>query len=230
MHVEMDIQVAAAYGWDDLALEHGYHETAQGLRFTISEAARREVLTRLLKLNHERFAEECRQGLHTTKKGQTSLRRVLRQESADARRFAAAGPNRLQSTCATRYDLLETLTKNPYCERDSSPSRTAVSTRSPCGRGGRGVRGKMLQTPTRLEIREEFVDMIRRELLGPAGGSEEIITEPTVRDRYAVGLLAPLNATEAPYPEDERGPLPTDESDTPEEGHADERSAELRRG
>ena len=62
-------QVAAAYGWDDLALEHGYHETAQGLRFTISEAARREVLTRLLKLNHERFAEECRQGLHTTKKG-----------------------------------------------------------------------------------------------------------------------------------------------------------------
>ena len=41
----------------------------QGLRFTISEAARREVLTRLLKLNHERFAEECRQGLHTTKKG-----------------------------------------------------------------------------------------------------------------------------------------------------------------
>ena len=69
LHVEMDRQVAAAYGWDDLALEHGYHETAQGLRFTISEAARREVLTRLLKLNHERFAEECRQGLHTTKKG-----------------------------------------------------------------------------------------------------------------------------------------------------------------
>ena len=69
LHVEMDTQVAAAYGWDDLSLEHGYHETAQGLRFTISEAARREVLTRLLKLNHERFAEECRQGLHTTKKG-----------------------------------------------------------------------------------------------------------------------------------------------------------------
>lgn len=69
LHIEMDAQVAAAYGWDDLPLEHGYHETAQGLRFTISEAARREVLTRLLKLNHERFAEECRQGLHTTKKG-----------------------------------------------------------------------------------------------------------------------------------------------------------------
>lgn len=69
LHVEMDAQVAAAYGWDDLALAHGYHDTAQGLRFTISEAARRELLTRLLKLNHARFAEECRQGLHTTKKG-----------------------------------------------------------------------------------------------------------------------------------------------------------------
>ena len=79
----------------------------------------------------------------------------------------------------------------------------------------------MLNTPTRLEIREEFLCMIRRELLGPAS-EYEIITEPTVRDRYAVGLLAPLNGTEAPYPEDERGPLPTDESDTPDEGRADE--------
>ena len=78
-----------------------------------------------------------------------------------------------------------------------------------------------LKTPGRLEIREEFVDMIRRELLGPAGGPEEIITEPTVRDRYAVGLLAPRNATEVPDPEDERGPLPTDESDTVEEGYAE---------
>ena len=32
------------------------------------------MLTRLLKLNHERFAEECRQGLHTTKKGKQACR------------------------------------------------------------------------------------------------------------------------------------------------------------
>ena len=30
---------------------------------------------------------------------------------------------------------------------------------------------EVLKAPTKLEIREEFVDMIRRELLGPAGGS-----------------------------------------------------------
>ena len=68
LHIEMDTAVAAAYGWQDLALTHDFHETKQGLRFTISEAARREVLDRLLALNHERYAEEMAQGLHNKKK------------------------------------------------------------------------------------------------------------------------------------------------------------------
>jgi len=41
-----------------LDLGHGFHETAQGIRFTVSESARREILSRLLKLNHERYEEE----------------------------------------------------------------------------------------------------------------------------------------------------------------------------
>jgi len=71
LHKEMDEAVARAYGWDDLELEHGFHETKQGLRYTISEEARREVLGRLLRLNHERYAEEVAMGLHEkgTKKG-----------------------------------------------------------------------------------------------------------------------------------------------------------------
>lgn len=68
LHVEMDTAVAAAYGWSDLELGHGFHETKQGIRYTISEAARREVLARLLKLNHERYAEEVQQGLHEKKR------------------------------------------------------------------------------------------------------------------------------------------------------------------
>ena len=67
LHVEMDKAVAVAYCWTDLDLGHGFHETKQGLRFTISEAARREVLGRLLKLNHERYAEEVAKGLHDKK-------------------------------------------------------------------------------------------------------------------------------------------------------------------
>ena len=64
LHVEMDNAVAAAYGWQGIDLEHDFHETKQGLRYTISETARREVLDRLLLLNHERYAEEVAQGLH----------------------------------------------------------------------------------------------------------------------------------------------------------------------
>ena len=80
LHIEMDYAVAAAYGWQDLlpspggrgaggeGLGHNFHDTKQGLRFTISETARREVLDRLLLLNHERYAEEVAQGLHDKKK------------------------------------------------------------------------------------------------------------------------------------------------------------------
>ena len=68
-HTQVDNAVAAAYGWSDLDLGHGFHETKQGTRFTISEVARREVLARLLKLNHERYAEEVAQGLHDKAKG-----------------------------------------------------------------------------------------------------------------------------------------------------------------
>ena len=64
LHVEMDHAVAAAYSWADLALDHGFHQTKQGRRYTISELARREVLGRLLSLNHARYAEEVLQGLH----------------------------------------------------------------------------------------------------------------------------------------------------------------------
>jgi len=69
LHVEMDQAVAAAYGWSDLDLGHGFHETKQGVRFTLSEPARRTVLDRLLALNHQRYAEEVAAGLHEPKRG-----------------------------------------------------------------------------------------------------------------------------------------------------------------
>lgn len=70
LHAEMDHQVAAAYGWTDMDLGHDFHQIKQGIRFTVSEAARREVLDRLLALKHERHKEETAQGLHenSTKK------------------------------------------------------------------------------------------------------------------------------------------------------------------
>ncbi len=64
LHKEMDEIVAVAYGWVDVDLAHGLQETKQGVRFTIGKEARRVILDRLLQLNHERYAEEVRQGLH----------------------------------------------------------------------------------------------------------------------------------------------------------------------
>jgi len=75
LHVEMDNAVAAAYDWTDLDLSHGFHNSKQGIRYTISEPARREVLQRLLKLNHERYEEEVRQGLHEKRGKKTTTRR-----------------------------------------------------------------------------------------------------------------------------------------------------------
>jgi hypothetical protein len=67
LHVELDYAVAAAYGWGDLELAHDFWPTRQGTRFTVGEPARTEVLDRLLELNHERYAEEVRLGLHERK-------------------------------------------------------------------------------------------------------------------------------------------------------------------
>lgn len=69
LHVALDYAVRDAYGWDDLDLDHGFHETSQGIRYTIGPAARTEVLDRLLELNHQRYAEEVAAGLHDKKKG-----------------------------------------------------------------------------------------------------------------------------------------------------------------
>jgi len=64
LHAEMDQTVAAAYGWSELHLGHDFHETKQGVRYTISEPARRAVLDCLLALNHQRHEEELEIGLH----------------------------------------------------------------------------------------------------------------------------------------------------------------------
>ncbi|WP_239646230.1 Eco57I restriction-modification methylase domain-containing protein [Nocardiopsis valliformis] len=68
IHVEIDEAVKEAYGWSDLDLQHGHHETDQGVRWTVSPAARVEILDRLLQLNFDRHAEEERKGIWPPKK------------------------------------------------------------------------------------------------------------------------------------------------------------------
>jgi hypothetical protein len=77
IHMEIDLATAEAYGWSDLSLDHGFHETRQGVRFTISSMARAELLDRLLELNHKRHADEVAAGLVTADAGANNAQMEL---------------------------------------------------------------------------------------------------------------------------------------------------------
>lgn len=80
LHKEMDEAVLEAYGWHQdgpkwgkaIQLRHDFYEVDylpenDRVRYTIHPEARKEVLKRLLQLNHERYAEEVAAGLHDKK-------------------------------------------------------------------------------------------------------------------------------------------------------------------
>ena len=56
IHVQLDLSVMTAYGWDDVQLDHGFHTYRKMTRWTVSPAARVEILDRLLAENHRRAA------------------------------------------------------------------------------------------------------------------------------------------------------------------------------
>ncbi|MEV7892601.1 type IIL restriction-modification enzyme MmeI, partial [Streptomyces sp. NPDC002817] len=63
-HKVIDEAVAEAYEWGDLDLGHGFHETRNGVRFTVSPVAQNEILDRLLELNHTRFNQAADTASH----------------------------------------------------------------------------------------------------------------------------------------------------------------------
>lgn len=72
LHMEMDEAVLEAYGWTDIQLRHDFYEVDylpenDRVRYTIHPDARKEILKRLLELNHQYFEEEAKQGLHKQK-------------------------------------------------------------------------------------------------------------------------------------------------------------------
>ncbi|MGW3661288.1 Eco57I restriction-modification methylase domain-containing protein [Streptomyces sp. NPDC005151] len=81
IHEEIDRATVEAYGWYDLLddsgqtphadpthetfpLDHDFHETDQGTRYTIGLLARTEIIDRLRQLNHQAYADEVHLGLH----------------------------------------------------------------------------------------------------------------------------------------------------------------------
>ncbi|MGA5707438.1 Eco57I restriction-modification methylase domain-containing protein [Streptomyces cellulosae] len=81
IHEEVDKAAIEAYGWHDLLddsgqtspadpthetfpLDHDFHETDQGTRYTIGLLARTEIIDRLRQLNHQAYADEVHLALH----------------------------------------------------------------------------------------------------------------------------------------------------------------------
>ncbi|MCZ2826682.1 MULTISPECIES: DNA methyltransferase [unclassified Modestobacter] len=63
IHMRLDRAVMGAYGWGDVPLDHGFHTYRQMTRWTVSPAARVEILDRLLEENHRRAAAEQAAGV-----------------------------------------------------------------------------------------------------------------------------------------------------------------------
>jgi hypothetical protein len=58
IHVGLDEFVMNAYGWGDVPLDHGFHAYRRMQRWTVSPAARVEILDRLLEENLRRAAAQ----------------------------------------------------------------------------------------------------------------------------------------------------------------------------
>ncbi|MDX2817727.1 hypothetical protein PV410_35235 [Streptomyces sp. PA03-5A] len=103
IHEEIDKATIEAYGWLDLLddtgvepvdpthervpLDHGFHTTDQGPRYTIGLLARTEIIDRLRQLNHQAYADEVFLNLHK----KPAKHPDMPPPSAEARRKKAEG-------------------------------------------------------------------------------------------------------------------------------------------
>ncbi|GAB3599651.1 hypothetical protein [Microbacterium tumbae] len=71
IHEDLDAGVLDAYGWSDLAPNHGFHEFRKMTRWTLDPAARIEVLDRLLEENQRRAAAEPLENSRSSRRGET---------------------------------------------------------------------------------------------------------------------------------------------------------------
>lgn len=82
-----------------------------------------------------------------------------------------------------------------------------------------------LSPPTPLELRTRLHQLVTNDLLGPAGGADEIVDETSVRSRYIVGMLAPKGQSALPDEQDELAEQGG--HDDPQDGKTEAASAPL---
>jgi len=70
--IKLDKSLVESYGWFDINLKHNFYEISflpenDNIRYTMHPDASKEILKRLLLLNHERYEDEIKKGLHKKK-------------------------------------------------------------------------------------------------------------------------------------------------------------------
>ena len=118
--------------------------------------------------------------------------------------WSAGGPTDKSSELATEDGA-------PEVNGDGQLMGTATPSTGEAG-------SSILTSVSQVQIRDELERLVMADLLGPAGGPEEIVDESSVRDRYLVGMLAPRRSHGDPAQDDD---LAIEEGGAPEEGGAE---------
>ena len=92
---EVRIASAPLPSWREIDLAHGFHDTPQGPRFTISPQARTDVLDKLLALNHYRHQQELASGVLNKKKLRPRPRPAPQDDPGPGRRHPVPPPDTL---------------------------------------------------------------------------------------------------------------------------------------
>lgn len=109
----LNIAVLKEYGFEDLDLEHGFHEVAylpqgKNMRFTVSEKARDELLHRLAMLNKERHEEEQRKAVPSSSTVVGLRERKLKQIEYDTNPARDRSFDKVAEPKAPQLGLFET--------------------------------------------------------------------------------------------------------------------------
>jgi len=107
-------------------------------------------------------------------------------------------------------------------ENETDGSEAETTGAGPDGGAGSPGAQRTLVAPSPAAVRDELLDLVLKDLHGPAGGAEEEVNEDRVSERYLVGMLAPRNRL-VPVEEDDE--LAVGEDDFGEDGTAEPTAA-----
>jgi hypothetical protein len=182
LHIEMDTAVRDAYGWTDLDLGHDFYGEGKEARFTLSPEAKGEVLRRLLKLNHERAAEEAIQA--EAEKASAKVKKPKRKSATPSSLSSKNSTTPVQAVAAAPASILDLDEQEPAApvEMPVAPAQPTVKKED--------IEPAILAW---LVAREQNLDMVKRYYPEPI---DEKQWEPDIQPLHDVRIAKELYAVD----------------------------------